>query len=113
MMAARAQKLGAVIARLVILPAALYVVLFALMTYPWVSNFSTRLFAEGESDALINVWNLWWFKHATTVLHVNPWHTTYWFFPQSCSLLAHTLCPFAGMVYALIALCGIQLRRRS
>jgi len=109
MMAARAQKLGAVIARLVILPAALYVVLFALMTYPWVSNFSTRLFAEGESDALINVWNLWWFKHATTVLHVNPWHTTYWFFPQSCSLLAHTLCPFAGMVYALIALCGIQL----
>jgi hypothetical protein len=60
--------------RLVILPAAFYLAAFAVLTWPAPRSFSTHFF-HGGGDGWYNVWTLWWFDRAVTVLHQSPLET--------------------------------------
>lgn len=83
--------------RLLLVPASVYLALFAALTYPLLERFSTHFFAD-TGDGLQNVWNLWWVNKAVTELHQSPLHTGYLHFPYGTSLLGHTLNPFNGLL---------------
>jgi hypothetical protein len=80
-----------------LLSAAFYTIAFFALTWPAVTLYGTHWFAD-TSDGMQNVWNLWWVQHAVTVLHQNPWHTTYLHYPEGVSLLGHTLNAFNGFL---------------
>ena len=82
---------------LVVLPAAVYLLVFAVLTAPLLGSFSTRIWAD-QGDGLQNAWNLWWTRKAITELHRSPWFTRYLHFPHGTTLLGHTLNPFNGLV---------------
>jgi hypothetical protein len=88
---------GIFLARQLLLPAALYLACFILLTYPLITRFSTGCFCD-SGDGLQNVWNLWWVNEAVTRLHQSPWSTTYLHYPFGVSLLGHTLNPFNGFI---------------
>jgi len=77
--------------------ATFYLVAFAALTWPAMTHFTTHWFTDA-GDGLQNVWNLWWVRYAVTVLHQNPWTTSYLHYPYGTSLLGHTLNPFNGFV---------------
>jgi hypothetical protein len=85
------------IARFLVGPCIVYLILFGALTYPLVGSFSTHLFTNA-GDGLQNVWNLWWVNQAIMVLHTSPWFTTYLHYPSGVSLIGHTLNPFNGLV---------------
>ena len=43
----------------------------------------------GLQDTRIFLWNAWWFRHAISVLHTNPFRTTMLFYPFGCRLISH------------------------
>jgi hypothetical protein len=92
--------------RLVVAPALLYSVAFVLLTWPWATEFTTRLYAD-EGDGLQNYWNLWWVREAVTQLHTSPWWTPYLHAPFGVTLLGQTLNPFNG--FAALLLPGVSL----
>lgn len=77
--------------------AAIYALLFVILTWPAITRFNTHFFAD-QGDGVQNIWNLWWVNQAVTVLHQNPWRTTYLHYPYGTSLVGHTLNPFNGFV---------------
>jgi hypothetical protein len=83
--------------RFVVIPAAAYLLVFCILSYPLITRFSTHFFAD-EGDGFTNVWNIWWIQKAVTELHQSPWRTTLLHFPQGTSLLGHTLNPFNGFL---------------
>jgi hypothetical protein len=46
----------------------------------------------------VNLWNLWWFRHALVNLHQNPFNCTYLFYPFGANLWFHTLSPLPALV---------------
>ena len=84
-----------------LLPAAIYFVLFVVVTYPMMLQFATHFFSD-RRDGLIMIWNIWWTNKAVTDLHQSPWFTTYLYYPTGVSLLLHTLCPFNGFLGVLL-----------
>jgi hypothetical protein len=96
MMRSRAAGLRRVV-RYGLLPALFYAGAFALLTYPWLRQFTTHFYAD-DVDGFQNAWNLWWVDKAITGLHQSPWYTTYLHHPDGMSLYAHTLTPFNGLV---------------
>ncbi|MCJ7582833.1 MAG: hypothetical protein MUP98_20140 [Candidatus Aminicenantes bacterium] len=80
-----------------LLPSLIYLLLFILLTFPLILNFSSHFFAD-TGDGFTNIWNMWWINYSVTELHQLPWHTTFLHFPHGTSLLAHTLNPFNGFV---------------
>ena len=78
-------------------PLIFYFVIFCLLTYPLILQFSTHFFAD-QGDGLQNVWNLWWVNKAVTQLHQSPWQTSYLHYPHGISLVGHTLNPFNGLM---------------
>ncbi|MCJ7583062.1 MAG: hypothetical protein MUP98_21300 [Candidatus Aminicenantes bacterium] len=78
-------------------PAFVYLLLFILLTFPLILNFSSHFFTD-TGDGFTNIWNIWWINEAVTELHQSPWSTTFLHFPQGTSLLGHTLNPFNGYV---------------
>jgi hypothetical protein len=83
--------------RNILVPIAIYFVLFAAFTFPLLRSFSTHFFAD-KGDGLQNVWNLWWVDKAIVQLGQHPWHTGYLHYPYGISLLGHTLNPVNGLM---------------
>jgi hypothetical protein len=81
----------------VLVPPAIYLVLFCALTYPLIASFSTAFFTNA-GDGLQNVWNLWWVNQSLTTLGVSPWFTSYLYYPTGVSLLGHTLNLFNGLL---------------
>lgn len=59
----------------------IFFILTAIATYPLVFHFSSHL-PGFMDDEIINSWILWWVRYAVTILKVNPFFTTYQFFPH-------------------------------
>jgi hypothetical protein len=85
------------LARLVLLPLAIYLGCFIILTWPAISRFSTHFWCD-PLDGLQNVWNLWWVRHAVVELHQSPWHTNWLHYPHGTTLIGHTLNPFNGFL---------------
>jgi hypothetical protein len=81
----------------ILAPSLVYVLAFAVFSYPAVRSFSTHFFGD-DWDGLQNAWNLWWVRRAVTELHVSPWFTRDLFHPDGVTLLGHTLGLFNGLV---------------
>ncbi len=84
-------------------PTAAYLVLFLLLTYPLCTFFWDEFFGLWFGDPTVSLWNLWWVKRALIELHQLPWFTPDLFYPKGASLLGHTLCPYAGLVYIVLS----------
>lgn len=82
-----------------LVPALFYYVLFCLLTFPLIFNFSTRFFTDA-GDGLQNVWNIWWINTAIHQpgLHPSIWYTDMLHWPFGTTLLGQTLNPFNGLV---------------
>jgi len=93
----RLQPVATWTAKQVVLPAVIYFVIFALLTFPTLERFSTHFFS-GPGDGMQNVWNLWWVNRALTELHQSPWQSSYLHSPLGVSLVAHTLNSFNGFL---------------
>ncbi len=63
-----------------LVPLALYLAAFVLLTWPAVQSFSTH-FLTGADDGLQNIWNLWWVNKSITQLHQSPFHTAFLQYP--------------------------------
>jgi hypothetical protein len=75
-----------------------YLVAFAVLTWPWALHPASRFFFTDTGDGYQNVWNMWWVNHALTSLHQLPWHTDLLHYPYGTSLLGQTMNPFNGLV---------------
>ncbi len=85
-----------------IAPSLFFLICFLILTWPAVVRFPTHFFADA-GDGLQNIWNIWWVERAVTVLHQNPWRTTYLHYPYGTSLIGHTLTPFNGFFAILLS----------
>jgi hypothetical protein len=82
-----------------------YVALSLLATWPLVLHFNTH--APGSelwgiirinADTSVNLWDLWWFRHALVDLHQSPFQCQYIFYPYGANLWFHTLAPLHGLL---------------
>ncbi len=82
-----------------------YGALAVLATWPLVLHFSSH--APGSewwrtfgifSETPVNLWNLWWFRHALLDLKQSPFQCQYVFYPHGANLWFHTLAPFHGLL---------------
>lgn len=81
--------------RMVLLPGTVYFIVFVVYTWPWLSQFNSRFYAD-DADGLQNVWNIWWVDRSVTRLHQSPFHTTLLHYPYGTTLVGQTLNPFNG-----------------
>src|SRR6059058_6359828 len=91
-----------------ICPAAIYLAIYYLFSYPLFHSFSTHYFC-GQEDGYQNIWNLWWVNKAVVDLHTSPWYTTWLHYPTGTSLVAHTLAPFNGFLGIPLQKLGLSL----
>jgi hypothetical protein len=82
----------------VVLTAAGYLALAVGLTWPLALNLTTRYAGNRPLDIWLHVWNLWWVRHALTVLRTNPFETRAIFYPDGVPLYLHTLTPLAGLL---------------
>jgi hypothetical protein len=79
--------------------------LFALLSLAWsfplVLHLGTHVPGVGPGDNLSCVWNLWWMRTALHH-HLNPFYTTYLFYPVGADLTQHTLTPLNGAIAATV-----------
>ncbi len=82
-----------------------YVALSLLATWPLILHFGSRVPGTewwGSyllfSEAPLNLWNLWWFRHALVDLHQSPFQCQYIFYPHGVNLWFHTLAPLRGLL---------------
>ena len=68
----------------------LYLALTLGLTYPLITNFSTHV-PGTNVDEYTFLWNIWWFKHAIFDLGIDPFTTTFTFYPLGASLAFYTL----------------------
>ena len=78
-----------------LLPGLVYLVLFAIVTWPWITHFNSGFLTDSR-DGYQNVWNMWWINKSVTQLHVSPWHTDYLHAPFGVTLIGQTLNPING-----------------
>ena len=71
---------------------AVYLFTTLLMTFPLALSWRTALPA-GDGDIWQNYWNLWWWKQCL-LDGMNPFHTSYLFFPNGTDLVFQTHSPF-------------------
>lgn len=76
-------------------------------TWPLAGHFTTQ--APGSNvwngrvihfETPVNLWNLWWFRHALLELGQNPFDCAYLFYPYGASLWFHTLSPLPAFIGA-------------
>jgi hypothetical protein len=81
-----------------VFPSLFYFLVFCLLTYPLILNFSTHFFGDNYTDVLQNAWNIWWVN--STVLHPDLypsiWQTNMLHWPYGTTLIGQTLNPFNG-----------------
>jgi len=80
--------------RIGIIAFGLYTVLSIIFTYP-VIFLKDRV--PGVGDVFFCLWELWWFK-ASLLNHVNPYCTSYIFYPTGINLIFADLSPFIGVL---------------
>ena len=85
----------------VVVPSALYLLVFFALNPHLLSQFSQGFFFGGL-DGFQNVWNLWWVDRSVRELHTLPWYTTYLHAPAGTTLVGHTLNPFNGLIAILL-----------
>lgn len=66
-----------------------YVILSIVFTYPLILHMGSHV--SGVNDVWLSMWNIWWTKKAVFELHVNPYHTDYFYHPTGTSLAFHPL----------------------
>ncbi len=80
----------------------LYGLLFLILTWPSAVHLGTHILADG-GDGLQMYWNIWWVRHAVLSGRLDVYETPMLFYPQSPSLLAHSLHPFGGLLTVPLA----------
>lgn len=79
-----------------------YLLLAALMTWPLILHLSSSILGVG-GDAPMFLWDVWWVKRA--LFGINPlFSTDYMFYPQTISLVFHTLTLVNSVMIALWSL---------
>jgi hypothetical protein len=76
---------------------ALYGLLFVALTWPAAARFTTHILAD-DGDGFQMYWNVWWVRHALLGGADHPFTTHLLFYPETPSLLTHSLHPFAGLL---------------
>jgi hypothetical protein len=81
---------------------AVLILLFIMLFFalPAVLSMKTRYLGFGRDFSLF-IWNVWWFRYALTVLHVNPMQTDYIFYPLGQLLFLQVL----SIPHCLLFLC--------
>jgi hypothetical protein len=91
--------------------AGVYTLLAAFATWPLVLHLRDR--APGADswgthrlafETPVNIWNLWWFRHAIVDLHQSPFWCGTIFYPFGADLWLHTLAPLHGVYGMLLQL---------
>lgn len=67
------------------------------LTYPGIFRISSHYMCD-TGDGFSGIWNLWWLKTALLKLLINPFYTTYFYYPNGVSLLLHNFTPFYGLI---------------
>jgi hypothetical protein len=79
------------------------------ITWPLATHLTTH--ASGSNtwqtatvfyETPVNLWNLWWFRHAVIDLGQSPFYTNLLFHPQGADLWFHTLSPLPAIAGALL-----------
>ncbi len=74
----------------------LYAASFFALTWPSVLRFGTHIMSD-RGDGLQMYWNVWWVRHA--VLNgAQPFETSLLFYPETPSLIVHSLHAFGGFL---------------
>src|SRR5262245_40227159 len=85
--------------------AAIFLVLAVVATWPLARHFTSA--APGTDhwngrvlfvETPINLWNLWWFRHALVDLGQSPFTCAYLFYPTGADLWFHTLSPLPASI---------------
>lgn len=71
-----------------------YALLSIVFTYP-VAFAANKI--PGHGDVFFCLWELWWFKEAV-VNHINPYYTSYIFYPNGINLIFGDLSPIIGLL---------------
>jgi len=75
----------------------LYIVLTILLTYPWITKFTTHKLGD-DIDGSMLVWNIWWVKKALTSSNCSLLFSDYIFYPIGSSLAFHTFTLLNGII---------------
>lgn len=78
-----------------------YLLLAIIMTWPLAANLTTHIMGTG-GDAPLFVWNAWWVKQVIFE-GKSLFSTNYIFFPQTVSLVFHTLALFNSAIIAFLS----------
>ena len=85
--------------------AGLYATLAGIATWPLLLHFGDQVPGSElwrsrtiYSESLLNLWNLWWFRHALVDLSQDPFDCGYVLFPYGANLWFHTLAPLHGLI---------------
>ncbi len=85
--------------------AGLYAALALVATWPLALHFSDHVPAwqwwgsrKIHPESLLNLWNLWWFRHALIELGQDPFRCQFLLHPFGVNLWHHTLAPLHGLV---------------
>lgn len=69
-----------------------------LFTWPLAQNFSKAIIGQSDfTDGPFFLWNLWWVKYAL-LAHINPFFTTFVYYPAHVNLVMHTLTFTSGLL---------------
>jgi hypothetical protein len=91
----------------------LYAALAVIATWPLLLHFhdhvpGTELWRSRtlHTESLLNLWNLWWFRHALVDLGQSPFDCRFLLHPYGVNLWFHTLSPFHGLIGVLLQAFG-------
>jgi hypothetical protein len=68
------------------------------LTWPLVLDLGDEFVGNRPLDIWLFIWNLWWVRHALTVLHTNPFVTPLLYYPDGGELYLHTLAFLPGVL---------------
>ena len=85
--------------------AGVYAALAVVATWPLLVHFHDQVPGSElwrsrtiHTESLLNLWNLWWFRHALVDLGQDPFACQYVLYPLGANLWFHTLAPLHGLI---------------
>lgn len=85
--------------------AGVYAALAVIATWPLLVHFHDQVPGSElwrsrtiHTESLLNLWNLWWFRHALVDLGQDPFACQYVLYPLGANLWFHTLAPLHGLI---------------
>jgi hypothetical protein len=83
----------------------LYAILAVIATWPLLLHFHDHVPGSElwrsqtiHTESLLNLWNLWWFRHALVDLGQSPFACRHVLYPLGANLWFHTLAPLHGLI---------------